>query len=65
MPNDPLKPSVALLSKLGSIAIHVDEMMSITGHAYDVEALKALLKDHEVTQWIEQMDKMAFLPKKR
>lgn len=65
MTNDPLKPSSRLLSKLGSIAIHVDEMFSITGHQFDREIIKSLLADSEVMAWIEQMDAMAMLPKKR
>lgn len=63
--DDPLKPSVALLIKLGSIAVHVDELLSPKGHEYDKAAIKTLLSDSEVTEWIAKMDKMAFLPVKR
>lgn len=63
--SDPLKPAVTLLVKLGSIAVHVDEMLSPDGHAYDREAIKSLLDDPEVKEWIAAMDKMAFMPKKR
>jgi len=62
---DPLKPSPGLLSKLGSIAVHVDEFLSPSGHAFDRIALKSLLDDAEVREWIKQMDSMAMLPKKR
>lgn len=65
MTKDPLKPSPSLLSKLGSIAVHVDEMLSLTGHQFDREIIKSLLADSEVMAWIEQMDAMAMLPKKR
>lgn len=64
-PSDPLKPSVALLVKLGSIAVHVEEMMSPKGHHFDRAALRTLLDDQEVIEWRKAMDKMAMLPVKR
>jgi len=60
--SDPLKPSVALLVKLGSIAVHVEEMMSPKGHQFDRVALQTLLNDAEVVEWRKAMDKMAMLP---
>lgn len=63
--NDPLQPSIALLCKLGSIVVHVDEMMGITGHQFDPEAIKSLLADAELQSWIKKMNAMAMLPKKR
>lgn len=34
--NDPLKPSLALLVKLGSIVIHMDELLHpVKGHVLD------------------------------
>ena len=62
---DALKPSPALLCKLGSIAVHVEEMMSADGHAYDKIALDALINDPDVQAWIEAMNKMAMVPRKR
>lgn len=62
---DPLKPSIALLSKLGSIVAHLDELNSEDGHAFDKIALEQLLKDPEVTSWRSQMDKLALLPRRR
>jgi hypothetical protein len=62
---DPLQPSAALLVKLGSIAVHADELTSPTGHAFDRVALQSLLQDAEVAAWLKEMDAMAFLPKKR
>ncbi len=56
-------PSLALLSKLGSIAVHADEMLSEDGHLFDKVALRQLLNDAEVTQWIKSMGPM--LPVKR
>jgi len=60
-----LKPEVTVLIKLGSIAVHADEYLSPKGHEFDVVALKALLEDPEIVEWLEEMNKMAFLPVKR
>ena len=60
---DPLRPSVSLLCKLGSIAVHAEEMVSPGGHHFDLAVLKALLETLEVREWIEAMG--AYLPKKR
>lgn len=65
MGNGPLEPGVGLLVKLGSIVVHVEEMLSPKGHAFDKIALEGLLKDPEVAAWIREMDRMAFLPVKR
>lgn len=59
----PMRPTLTLLVKLGSIAVHVDEMMSPAGHDYDKIALKALLDDPEVKDWIKNAGPM--LPQKR
>ena len=64
-PDDPLKPSAALLIKLGSIVVHYQEMNSIKGHFFDKHALQTLEQDEEVKQWMKQMTKLAFLPVKR
>ena len=61
--DDPLKPSLALLSKLGSIIVHTEELLSPTAHSFDKVALESLLKDGEVTAWIKSMG--PFLPLKR
>lgn len=63
--SDPLKPSIRLLVKLGSIAVHVDEYLSPQGHEFDKEALRQLLADQEVSAWIAEMGRQAFLPVKR
>lgn len=62
---DPLTPSATLLCKLGSLAVHMDEMLSPGGHSFDIEAIRGLLNDVEVREWLKSMDKMALLPKKR
>jgi hypothetical protein len=63
--SDPLKPAVSVLCRLGSIAVHVDEMLSDDGHAFDCAAIKQILADNDLRQWLSEMDKMALLPKKR
>jgi hypothetical protein len=62
---DPFKPSAALLVKLGSIAVHVEEMMSEKGHYLDRSAIRTLLDDQELIEWRKAMDKLAMLPVKR
>lgn len=62
---DPLKPSITLLAKIGSALVHADEMLSPDGHTFDRDALKGLITDPEVQAWIDAMNKMALLPKKR
>lgn len=59
------KPELGVLVKLGSIAIHVDEMLSSDGHLFDKVALQQLLNDSEVKDWLRAMDKMGLVPKKR
>ena len=61
--SNPLNPGLALLSKLGSIIVHTEELLSPHGHPFDKEALGQLLEDEEVREWIEQMG--PFLPLKR
>jgi hypothetical protein len=62
---DPLKPSAALLCKLGSIAVHTEEFLSPDGHPFDKVALNTLLSDPDIKAWLSAMDAMAMLPKKR
>lgn len=65
MADKPLQPGVPLLVKLGSIAVHVEELLSPDGHNFDRVALAELLRDPEVVAWRESMDAMALLPVKR
>lgn len=63
---DPLKPPPSLLCKLGSIAVHADELADPrTGHIFDKHALEMLLADPEVVSWMKAMSKMGMLPVKR
>ena len=58
-----MHPSAALLAKLGSVVVHAEEAVSAEGHAFDVEAIKALVNDREVKAWIKGMG--ALLPQQR
>ncbi len=53
-----------LAMKLGGIAIHAEEWIE-TGEPLDLEALKALLSDEEVQQWLNKMSDLALVPLKR
>lgn len=57
-----IHPSKAVVIKLGSIARHAQEMIGPSGHPVDVQAIRALLSDPEVAEWMEQADAMALLP---
>ena len=47
---DALHPSPALLAKLGSIVVHIEEMLSAKGHYFDKMALLGLLNDADVQE---------------
>lgn len=63
MPDDPLKPSVGLLIKLGSLVVHADEFFSPGGDPVDRIAFNTLIHDEEVKAWISAMG--CYLPLKR
>lgn len=63
--NNPLQPSASLLSKLGSIVVHLEELNGPGAHHFDKVAMDQLLNDPEVREWVKQMDSMAMLPRKR
>jgi hypothetical protein len=65
--SDPLKPSPALLSKLGSLVVHADEYLDAAGkgHPFDKNAFDALLAEPEVAEWMAAMGKLAMIPLKR
>lgn len=65
-PSNPLfAPSISLLVKMGSVAVHADEYLSADGHDFDRIALQSLLKDPEIVGWLEGMRSMAMIPEKR
>jgi hypothetical protein len=59
---DILRPSPGLLCKLGSIII---QGASAEAHPFDVIALRQLLADPEVKQWLDGMAVATFLPVRR
>ena len=65
MAHDALKPSMALLCKLGSIVIHAEEGLSSKGHHFDITELKTRVGDPEVRDWLRAMDDLALIPKRR
>jgi len=72
---DVFNPSKSLLIKLGSIAVHAEELGDMlkkgdpeslrAGLEYDKVTIQSLLTDPEVIEWRKEMDKRAFLPRKR
>lgn len=63
--DDPFKPSTTLLVKLGSIAVHAEELLSPKAHEFDLHALRTLLASEDVQAWLKQMADMALVPVKR
>ena len=62
---DELKPSPALLAKIGSLIVHIDEYLSPDVHEYDLVTLKSLLSDPEIVEWLDEMGKAQLIPVKR
>ena len=60
-----LDPSTQLLCKLGSVLMHVEELLSPLGHEMDRHALASVLTDTEVVAWLKEMREMALIPEKR
>lgn len=61
---NPLNPSPALLCKLGSVIVHLEEFAD-TKHEFDRIAAKAAREDEEVEEWMAAMMGMGMLPVKR
>lgn len=59
------QPSVSLLTKLGTIIVHLEEMLNHTGHPYDLVTLTSLYADPEIQEWRKAMEKQSLLPLKR
>ena len=60
--------SLGLAIVLGSLAVHIEEMLDSTDPStrpFDEAAIRTLLADSELRRWLEKMDKMALLPVKR
>lgn len=60
---DPLKPSLTVLSKLGSVFVHAQEFLSPAGHEFDKVALEQLFADPDLVEWVKEMG--PYLPQKR
>lgn len=60
--NKAAKPTLALLVKLGSLAVHYQELTGPNGHGFDRRAIETLEQDEEVKAWFEAMNKSAMLP---
>lgn len=65
-------PTMVLLCKLGSIAVHAEEMLEdkalgskSNSFAFDKSAIMTLLKDPDVLAWMAEMRASALLPVKR
>lgn len=57
-----------LLVKLGSIAVHADEITENDGkntEPVDIAAIRSLLSDPDILAWIAEMSAAGFLPVKR
>lgn len=59
---DVLTPTPSLLSKLGSIMAHAEELVSPEGHTFDRLALEDVLRDPEVIEWRRAADAMGLIP---
>ena len=62
---DPLKPSMAVLCKIGSALVHLDEARGVGGHVFDMQTFKTLMNDPEVREWLGGMGALALIPLKR
>ena len=56
---------LSLAVKLVSIVVHADELISADGHMFDKAALECLLKDAEVSAWVEALQRNGLAPVKR
>jgi len=63
--SETLKPNTKILSRLGSLFVHVKVGLSKEGHPFDMLAIGTIIDDPEVKQWIKEMDKLALIPKER
>ena len=65
-----IKPSISpilpisLISKLGSMIVHLQEFLSEGSHEFDIETLRQLVADPEVEGFLKDIDP-ALLPVKR
>jgi len=56
--------SITLASKLASVVVHADEMLSSDGHTVDKTALEQACRDPEVKAWIKRLGPLAPVKRK-
>ena len=57
-----LRPNLQTAVKLASIAVHAGELVSPSGHHFDVSTIKSLLADPEVVAYLNTLRPLALLP---
>lgn len=62
---DVYAPPAGLLDKVGFILFHLDEAADEDGHQFDWVAIRWLLADREVQDWLGAMGKHGVVPMKR
>jgi len=50
---------LALASKLASVVVHADELLSDDGHRFDLEALRQVVNDPAVAAWVKSLGPLA------
>jgi hypothetical protein len=60
---DRYRPSPAVLIKLGSVAVHAEELVSEDGCEVDAIGIRNLMMDRDLRRWVKSMG--ALLPVKR
>ena len=60
-----MHPRMAVLAKLSSIVVHVDEGLGLRGHSFDIAAVRVLINDPDVREWISAMGELGLAPVKR
>ena len=60
-----LTPSPAVVVKMASAVVHFEEWLSPDGHEFDLAALKSILADPEIREWLKDMQGLGLLPVKR
>jgi hypothetical protein len=56
---------ITLQVKLGSIIIHIQEMLSGKGHEFDNIVILQLMNDSELLNWLNALETEGLLPLKR
>ena len=55
----------AIVAKVAGIIVHADECLGENGHHFDLHALRQLLKDKEVQDWIKSLGALAPVKRKK